>query len=210
MFKKFNARCFIVMVFGILIMGLGVCLFNISRLGCGPAASLQIAFGEKFGFGIAGGMIITNTIFFIAEIIWGRDYIGPGTFVNWFGVGTTAEIWTKFLTSFIDFPEQFLGRVIVMILGVLILSLSASIYQTADQGISPYDSLSLIIERKTKFKYHWCRIFTDATSVSLAFLLGGIVNIGTLISVTCLGPFISFYNRVISIPLCYGKKKADH
>ncbi len=197
------------MVFGIIIMGLGVCLFNLSLLGCGPAASLQIAFGNKLGIGIAGGMITTNCFFFLAEVIWDRGLIGPGTFVNWFGVGTTAEIWTKILTDRFVFPEAFWGRFVVMILGVLILSLSSSIYQTADQGIAPYDSLSIILHHKAKMKYHWCRMITDATSVAIAFSLGGIINIGTLICVSCLGPFISFYNKVVAIPLCYGNKKAD-
>ena len=197
------------MIFGIMVMGLGVCLFNQSLLGCGPASAFQIAFGEKIGLGIAGGMIITNSMFFIVEILWGRDLIGPGTFVNWFGVGTTAELWTTILKKFIVFPENLSERVAVMIFGVLVLSLSSSLYQTADQGIAPYDSLSLILKKKTNWKYHWCRMLTDATSVLAAVFLGGIVNIGTLICVTSLGPFVSFYNKIISVPLCYGKKKAD-
>ena len=47
---------------------------------------------------------------------------------------------------------------------VLVTALGASLYQTADLGIAPYDYLSLRLRDYTPCPYFGCRIFTDALS----------------------------------------------
>ena len=77
---------------------------------------------------------------------------------------------------------------------VLVTALGASLYQTADLGIAPYDYLSLGLRDYTPCPYFGCRIFTDALSALLCWLLGGLVGLGTLICAFCLGPFIQFFD----------------
>lgn len=74
-------------------------------------------------------------------------------------------------------------------------------YQTADLGVGPYDSLAIILDRKLpKIKYFWCRIFVDGSCALLAVILGGfqagLIGIGTLLSAFGFGPFISFFNKI--------------
>ena len=47
---------------------------------------------------------------------------------------------------------------------VLVTALGASLYQTADLGIAPYDYLSLGLRDYAPCPYFGCRIFTDALS----------------------------------------------
>ena len=81
---------------------------------------------------------------------------------------------------------------------VLVTALGASLYQTADLGIAPYDYLSLGLRDYTPCPYFGCRIFTDALSALLCWLLGGLVGLDTLICAFCLGPFIQFFDRTFS------------
>ena len=83
---------------------------------------------------------------------------------------------------------------------VLVTALGASLYQTADLGIAPYDYLSLGLRDYIPCPYFGCRIFTDALSALLCWLLGGLVGLGTLICAFCLGPlpFIQFFDRTFS------------
>ena len=81
---------------------------------------------------------------------------------------------------------------------VLVTALGASLYQTADLGIAPYDYISLGLRDYTPYPYFGCRIFTDALSALLCWLLGGLVGLGTLICAFCLGPFIQFFDRTFS------------
>ncbi len=71
-------------------------------------------------------------------------------------------------------------------------------YQTASLGVSPYDSLSIILSRRTRLPYVGCRVLTDTVSVLLCMLLGGVIGVGTLICAVGLGPVIAFFNRAVS------------
>ena len=62
--------------------------------------------------------------------------IGIGTFVNWFFVGPIASWFTNLFTQWIGVPSNFLEKLAIMAVGVVILSFSCALYQTADVGIS--------------------------------------------------------------------------
>lgn len=141
------------MCFGIVVMGLGISLFKISLMGNDPSSAMVMALGEKLGIDFSIMLIIMNSLFFLVEILLGRKYIGIGTFVNWFCVGILASFYTGLITSFWIVPDGFLPRLLLMGGGVLVLSLSASLYQTADLGISPYDSLSIIMRDRLPVPY---------------------------------------------------------
>ena len=207
--QKGTLRRFLVMCFGILIMGLGVCLFKISLMGNDPSTALAIAVADRIGLDFSILVIVINSIYFIAEIFLGRKYIGAGTFVNWFFVGPLASFYEKLLRGVWNVPEGFVPRLVIMVAGVLILSLSASLYQTADLGIAPYDSLSIIMRDRLPLPYFWCRIITDATCAAVCWLLGGIVGLGTLVCALGLGPFIHFFNKHISEKLCSYPEKGE-
>ena len=85
---------------------------------------------------------------------------------------------------------------------IVLFSLAASMYQTAAMGVSPYDSLSIILSRKTGLPYVGCRIFTDALCVVVCAAFGGVLGIGTLLCAVAVGPIIAFFNRTVSEKLC--------
>lgn len=200
--KNTFLRRFLVMCGGILIMGLGVALFKLSLMGNDPATALPIAVSDRIGFSFAGTMLLVNGLWFLMELLFGRRYIGAGTFVTWIGLGYLTTMYADLITAVFGAPEGFLARLLFMAAGVLVLSLAASLYQTADLGVSPYDSLSLMLSRRLPIPYFWCRIFTDSACTVGALLLGGIVGVGTLVCSLGLGPFISFFNRHVSQRLC--------
>ena len=194
------------MLFGIVMMSIGVALFDFSQMGNDPSTSVAIALGDVTGLGLSVMMLLNNSAYFIVEIIWGRPMIGIGTIVNWTCIGPIAEILLGVLNRIPQLRGgalPFLPRLVIMLLGVLILSFGASLYQTADTGIAPYDALSIILsKRQKKVPYFWCRIATDSACAIAAFLLGGIVGLGTLICALGLGPFITFFDRTVSRKLC--------
>ena len=189
----FWRKRFIVMLCGIIVMGCGISLFKLSLTGNDPSSAMCMAVGDTVGLPFSVTLIIANTLFFIFEICLGRKYIGIATFVNWFGVGTMADLWTKLLTRLFTFSAALVPRLLVMSAGVLILSLACALYQTADLGIAPYDALSIVMDEKLPIPYFWCRIITDSICTIIAFVFGGIIGIGTLVCALGLGPFIQFF-----------------
>ena len=105
-----------------------------------------------------------------------------------------AEVPTLQYRSANTLPLQLLWVVI----GVLVVALGASLYQTADLGVAPYDALSLMLADRLPVPYFGCRIFTDALCAVIAWLLGGLIGLGTLLCAFALGPFVQFFTKHFS------------
>lgn len=199
--KGYIRRC-LVMVLGILIMGLGVALFRLSLMGNDPSSAFVMALGSKLRLEFGVMLILANAVFFIASLVFNPRLIGIGTFVNWFCVGVLCDVYCSLLTRCITFPTAFAGRLGVMAVGILVLSFSCALYQTADVGIAPYDALSIIMDQRLPIPYFWCRMITDCICAAAAYLLGGIVGLGTLVCALGLGPFIAFFTKYAAKKLC--------
>lgn len=204
--KKAPWKRIIGMVIGIIILGLGISLFKLSVLGNDPSSAMVMAIGDRIGVNFAVTLLAANCLWFLAEWKWGRHYIGLGTFVNWFGVGTISMFFTNLLAPFLPETLEMYQKLIIMAVGVLVLSFASSLYQTADLGIAPYDSLALMLDERTPVPYFWCRIATDVLCVIICLIFGGLVGIGTVVCSLGLGPFIHFFNRNVSEKLLKDKK----
>ncbi len=199
---KIPKRRFIVMLVGLFIMGIGIGIFKISLMGNDPHSAMVMAMADLIGIDFSILLVIVNCIWFVIEIAFARELIGVGTFFNWIGVGFVASWFARLINHNFTIPEAFLPRLLIMLVGVVVLSFSCAMYQAADLGISPYDSLCMVIEKKLPIPYFWCRLFTDCVCALTAYLLGGIVGLGTLTCALFLGPFISFFTKHAARPMC--------
>ena len=84
---KFNFRisfkCFMGMLIGNIILGLGIAIFKFSFLGNDPFSAMMMALSSHTPLSYAALTAILNTFIFIIELILGKRYIGLGTLVNW-------------------------------------------------------------------------------------------------------------------------------
>ena len=196
--QKPTARRVVGMVVGIVIIALGIALFKQSHLGNDSISALNMQLAELFGISLGKQNLCTNILFFVLEFWFGRKYIGLGTFVNGICIGyLVTAFYNPIHAGFGDAPSLAVQLVWVA-LAVPVTALGASLYQTADLGIAPYDYLSMGLRDHTPFPYFGCRVFTDALCAFLCWVLGGLVGLGTLICAFCLGPFIQFFDRTIS------------
>lgn len=189
---------FTAMLAGIGIMGIGVALFKLSLMGNDPSTALMIAIGDKLGIDFFFVLLAANCLWFFVEWRYGRELVGIGTFVNWFFVGPLASLCEKAVLFFWDGPTGIGARLWLMLSGVVVLSLACALYQTANMGVAPYDALSIILSDRSGQSYFRCRILTDSLCVFIAFLLGGLLGLGTLVCAVGLGPFIAFFSGKIA------------
>lgn len=209
-----NKKLFIVrilmMIAGIIILGFSIAVLKLALLGNDPYTGMLFAIADVTPISYPLWQIIFGIIFFIVQLLLGRHLIGVGTIINAFTIGYIVDFSYRFiLVPAFGQPEEFPIQLITLIIGMLICSVGISLYQKADLGVSPYDSLSLIAdERLKKIPYFWCRIVCDGTCALVCFLLGGIVGIGTLLTAFGFGPLVSFFNKVLSDPIlrAAGKK----
>ena len=183
--QKISARRILGMVAGVVIIGIGIAVFKFSHLGNDSISALNLRLAELAGLPFSIENVLMNLFLFVPQLSWGRRYIGLGTIIISFCIG---------FGSADTLPVQLFWVAV----GVLVVAFGCSLYQTADLGVAPYDALSLMMSDRLPLPYFGCRVFTDALCALLAYLLGGLIGLGTLICAFGLGPFVQFFTKHFS------------
>lgn len=194
-FQRVGWKRILVMLLGNVFLGMGVSIFKFSCLGNDAFNGMLMALADCVGIPYARFFVIFSICLFIVELLTGRSFVGIGTVVNTFLLGYIVTFFYDMWIKLFQIPEMLLLQIVVMLAGVIVCSFGISMYQTPDAGVSPYDSLSLILaKRSRRIPYFWCRMLTDGVCALVCFLAGGLVGIGTLVAAFGLGPFVHFFN----------------
>ena len=210
--KKLMTKRILMCVFGVLICGMNVGLFKLAAFGVDPFQSFMAGLDSLVPISFGTLYVIANVVLLFFSLIFERHYIGLGTFVNLFLLGYVVQFSYWALQKMFPDPS-FIFRVGCIVVGIIVISLSVSLYMTADLGVSTYDAVALVIVNKWKIgKFKYVRVITDlccvATGVILFLASGGsvskiptIAGVGTIITAFFMGPIIEFFNVHVSRPL---------
>jgi len=183
---------------GNVLIAVGIALFKQSSLGNDPFTGMNMAVADLLRISFPVFQLCVNAVLFLIQFLTGRKLIGFGTLVNAFLIGSMVSFFFRLSTGWFGMPEAFPVRVLVMVIGMTVCCFGLSLYQTAELGVSPYDSMALILDRRlARVPYFWCRIFTDGLCALVCFLAGGIIGLGTLVTAFGFGPVIAFFNRFV-------------
>lgn len=195
-FSELGIKRILVMLFGNVFLGMGVSIFKLSGLGNDAFNGMLMALSDVIGIPYAHFFAIFSICLFVVELLAGKNFIGIGTIVNTFFLGYIVTFFYTIWENMFSAPDALPVRIVIMLIGVLICSLGISMYQTPDVGVSPYDSLSLIMDKRIeKIPYFWCRMATDVVCAIICYLAGGLVGLGTLVAAFGFGPFVHFFNK---------------
>lgn len=193
--NKIGWKRFVVMTIGNVFLGMGISIFKFAGLGNDPFSGMVMGLSDVVGMSYANFLILINIFVFLLELIFGREFIGAGTIVNAIFLGYITTFFYELWLHFFALPAVLVTKILIMLAGTVVTGFGVSMYQTPNAGVSPYDSLSVIMAKRIpKISYFWHRIFTDAVCALVCFLSGGIVGLGTLVSALGLGPVIDFFN----------------
>lgn len=204
----------IISVLSIIIMGFGISLFSLSGFGVDPFTSMNMSVSSAIGIGYGTYQMIVNAVLIIFVIIVAhRGLIGIGTLFNMIGVGYSCELFTNiFGALFKNISGIFFVRLCLLMMGIVILCFSCSLFFTSNVGVGPYDCIGFMISQKTGVAYKWVRVFTDIIVTSIGLIVSGgfgavlhgdfssvkNVGVGTIITAFMTGPLINFFSKHIS------------
>lgn len=211
--KQVFVRRIFMTIIGVIGSGICVGFFRMSVLGVDPFQAFMSgfdAFVPALGFGTL--YVIVSIVLLLFAVLTDRTKIGLGTFINLFLLGYVIEFSHDVLLNIFG-EVTMTGRIIFLIVGIVVLSFFASLYFTANMGVSVYDAVALVLSEKNEripFKY-W-RVITDLVCVVIGivlFLVGGnefnqittIIGVGTIITAFFMGPLVSYFNQRVAEPL---------
>lgn len=203
---------------GVVLTALSVAMFKTAALGVDPFQSFVSGVDGVLPISYGTVYTVINIVLLCFGLICDRHYLGLATFINLFLLGYMVEFFQKLCFGGMT-DISLLWRVVLFAGAFVIMCFSASLYITADLGVSTYDSVALILTNKFHLgRFKFVRITTDVICVVLGVALyvfsqgtqglGTVVGVATIITAVGMGPFIDWFNRKMMQPLLhYGEHK---
>ncbi len=192
--------------FGVIVTGFCVGALQKADLGADPFTCFVTGIGNIFHSTYSTFYLIVTGGLLVGVFFLEKHYIGIATLINLFLTGAAADLMRGLLDCL--FPQSGMAvRVGIMLVGILGTCFSASIYFTADLGVSAYDAVSLIAANKYKLMaFRLCRIATDLVCVLTGLIFHVTIGVGTIITALFMGPVIQWFNTHVSEPFLYGRR----
>lgn len=186
------------------LMATATSLMRLSQFGNDPYSCMNLGFSLVSGLSFGTCVTLFNVIAFIGMYFFGRHYISVGTWIYLFGLGAMADASYSLLAPFFTVgADDMVARVLLLVVGISVSTFGTAFYMSAKFGMGPYDAISWIVDERThqRLPFRYARVLLDVTAVTIGFLLGSLVGIGTLLMASATGPMVAFYMRHCSEPL---------
>ncbi|MDE5052432.1 hypothetical protein NDK25_09190 [Niallia taxi] len=196
-----NKITLIMMILGITLIGVSVATFRLIAFGTDPYSSMNLGFTNVFPLSYGTMQLAVNLVLLLFQLRFAKKTMGVGSFINLILLAYMSDYFLYVLKTVPINYELLEIRILLLLISLICLTFAISLYTISDLGIAPYDCLSVFMSEKWSIKYHWCRIMTDSTCIAIAFLLDSEIGIITLFLALCTGPFVSYFNKNVSIPI---------
>ena len=174
------ARC----AFGLFLFGLGITFFIRAQLGLAPWDVFHTGVSDKTDVAV-GTVIIIVGVFLLLLWIPLRQRPGIGTIMNAVEIGLVVNL-TK---PIIGEPDHMVGRLALMLVGLVIVGFGSAIYIGSGLGAGPRDGLMLgLSERGISIRL--ARTVIELTVLVTGILLGGPIGLGTVAFALGIGPLV--------------------
>ncbi|KAA0549292.1 YitT family protein [Bacillus sp. BGMRC 2118] len=180
---------------GLMIMAFGIVLMIKADIGVAPWDVLHIGLYKQFGLTIGTWSIIIGFVVLFSTSLLSKAWPQIGAFLNMLLVGVFIDLFM--LLPFITTPSLLVGKVIMLITGVAIIGYGIGVYISAKRGAGPRDTLMLVLTEKTGWKVSRTRLGMEVIVLSVGFLLGGPVSLGTFLFGLTIGPIVG-----LTLPHC--------
>lgn len=186
---------FFIFFTGLIIMSFGVVLLLKADLGVPPWDVLHVGLFLNFKLTIGTWNIIVGFAILALSSIISKQLPQVGAFLNMltFGIFIDFYLALPFLTT----PTSLLGKLIMLVAGIVIIGYGMGLYISASFGAGPRDSLMIALMEVTGWKISTIRGLIELTVLIIGWILGGPVFIGTILFTVIIGPVSG-----IVIPQC--------
>lgn len=188
---KLTVLCrFLLLLFGSLIMGLGVSLSISTGFGSDALSWVWQGISLHTNMTLNQSNMFITFLMLIPPLLYDRTQLGIGSILQPYIVGATAEY---ILNNGLENPNNFL----LLIVGILLLGIGAGIYTSANLGKVPYDACVFWLSKVTKGSIGLIRSLGDLTLFIIAWTLNQHLIIGPFISVFLIGYILNItYNSI--------------
>ena len=187
-------RRLIQLLLGLSLYGVSLALMVRANLGLDPWDVFHQGLAQRLGWSLG---TVVNVVGALVLLLWVllRQRPGLGTVANIFVLGTVADAALWLMPPITALPL----RLLLLIGGVLLNALATAAYIGAGLGPGPRDGLMTGLVRRTGRSVRLVRTSIEVTVLSVGWLLGGSVGLGTLAYALLIGPLVQVLLPLLSV-----------
>lgn len=184
----------VLLLIGLWIAHLGVTLFLQTNLGSDPfnvfvqGLFRAIPWPEWAGMTHGRVHLLVSLLIMVVLLVVDRSYVGIGTVLCMALGGPIIDVYTLWLSPFLNETLSLAVRVPMLAVGCVILAFGMTIVIRSQAGTGPNDLVAVVLSDKSGKPFGPVRIGVDLTFALVGFALGGVVGIGTIICAFLVGP----------------------
>lgn len=184
----------VLLLLGLWIAHLGVTLFLQTNLGSDPfnvfVQGLFRAIPWPDWAGMTHGRVhlLVSLLIMVVLLVVDRSYVGIGTVLCMALGGPIIDVYTLWLSPFLNETLPLVVRVPLLAVGCVILAFGMTIVIRSQAGTGPNDLVAVVLSDKSGKPFGPVRIGVDLTFALVGFALGGVVGVGTIICAFLVGP----------------------
>ena len=187
MFTQDQIRRRFITACGCLVLGIGIGFCDHALMGTDPFTVFLVGLQRHVGFTVGTLNLAVCLLMIVFVLFVDRSKIGIVTFL--------ATVFTSIGIDFVGFlfPNQVSGALMAwlsLIAGELLYVLGTSMAMVPDTGIDPYNAFLTSLQKLTGWTYKTVRWTLEILFLFAGGLLGGIIGIGTVVSLLATAPLV--------------------
>ena len=183
------------LLIGLFFYGIAIALMVRAGIGVSPWDVLTQGLAKQTGLPFG---LLTNLIGIAVLLLWIpiRQKPGVGTVLNVLLIGPSAQLGLWLI------PQQTVPWVQVLVFagGLALLAIATGLYIGARLGPGPRDGLMTGLVRRTGWLIWIVRTGLEVTVLTIGWILGGQVGIGTLAFALLIGPMVNITLPLLTVP----------
>ncbi|MEG1658174.1 MAG: hypothetical protein RR288_03865 [Oscillibacter sp.] len=182
-------------VFGLLFFAVGVFLMVQANIGLAPWDVFSMGLSYHLPLSYGQSMVTISLSIVLLDVLL-KEEIGLGTILDAVLVGSAVDVYTSF--GLVPKCETLLGGLAMMTAGLFIMGIGQVIYMGAALSCGPRDALLVALGRRMrKIPIGGVQILLQACALTIGWLLGGPVGVGTVVAVFGIGITMQLVFRVL-------------
>lgn len=179
---------------GLFIIGFSIGVFLKLNIGVDPGSVLISGISKTFNTNYGNASLALNIILISIMFLIDKKYVHISSFLGAFVVGYSANFGSMVTLHIVPNIAEIniIFKFLVIFAWMFILSIGVVLYIEQNLGLGALDGFPELICDKFSLSYDKVRIVQDITIVTIGFLLGGQIGIGTLLCAILTGPMIKF------------------
>ena len=182
------------LMLGLVLCGVGIATMVRAELGLGPWDVLHQGVAELTGVTIGS---VTILVGLVVLVLWLplRERLGLGTLLNVIVIGLTVDATLAVLQT----PDHAAARWALLLVGPVLFAIGSGFYIGAGLGPGPRDGIMTGLARRGH-PVGVVRFGIEIAALTIGWMLGGTVGIGTVIFAFGIGPMVHIALDRMSLP----------